>query len=497
MALARFFDKAALAATDAIQGVGYSGLRERMDRELVALAFDHSCVNTEGATIVEMLTSLLARLYPRVAFVPLDAQSEQRADRCVALARAINPAISIENQSGATRTITVGGTPLQKCTLYVGSDGWTALASRDEPTGVGRSANPFGAALAACVGAGCLFVDVFEDVVPRGAERALRWRILDAAGFPSSVELHDAFLVGVGAVGNSAAWSLARVPNISGVLHVVDPERVELSNLQRYVIPGDSDIGSLKVDLAARALRSTALDVQRHAHSWAHVVEELQHRIGLVAVAVDSEGARREVQASLPRYILNAWTQPGDLGVSRHEFVGNDACLMCLYLPSGAVPSEDAQIAAAIGLPEAVLEVRQRLHANVPLDRAFLSRIAAARGVPTEGLIGFEGRPLRDFYVEAICGGVLLRLGGSGRTEARDAATPLAHQSAAAGVLLAAELVGKASGLLKAPPPVSTRYNVLRPLTAPVNVNAAKDGTGKCICRDPDFVAAFQAKHAS
>ncbi len=497
MALASFFEKAALAATDAIQGLGYSSLRERMDHESVALAFDHSCVGTEGATTVELLTNLVARLYPRIAIVPLDAQSEQKADGLVALARAINPAIAIENASGATRTVVVGSTSLRTCTVYVGSDGWTALVSRDEPVGVGRSANPFGAALAACVGAGCLFADVFEDVVPRGPERSLRWRILDAAAFPSSVEFHDAFLVGVGAVGSSAAWSLAHVPQISGVLHVVDPERVELSNLQRYVIPADSDVGDLKVDLAARALRSTALDVRRHAHSWAAVVDGLQHRIGLVAVAVDSERARREVQASLPRYILNAWTQPGDLGVSRHEFVGNDACLMCLYLPSGAVPSEDAQIAAAIGLPEALIEVRQRLHANAPLDRAFLSRIAAARGVSTEGLIAFEGRQLREFYVEAVCGGVILRLGGTGGTESRDAATPLAHQSAAAGVLLAAELVGKASGLLKAPPPVSTRYNVLRPLAAPVDVNAAKDGTGKCICRDPDFIAVFQAKHAS
>ena len=35
----------------------------------------------------------------------------------------------------------------------------------------------------------------------------------------------------------------------------VDPEAVALSNLQRYVLTGEGDVGALKVDLLARAAR--------------------------------------------------------------------------------------------------------------------------------------------------------------------------------------------------------------------------------------------------
>ena len=80
-----------------------------------------------------------------------------------------------------------------------------------------------------------------------------------------------------------------------------------------------------------------------------------------VLVAVDSAQARRAVQAALPRVLTNAWTQVGDLGISRHRFVVDQACACCMYLPEGGQPNEDEIIAGAIGLPGEVREVRKLL----------------------------------------------------------------------------------------------------------------------------------------
>ena len=77
---------------------------------------------------------------------------------------------------------------------------------------------------------------------------------------------------------------------------------------------------------------------------------------------------RRAVQASLPEWIGNAWTQPGDLGVSLHRFQAG-ACLSCLYLPAHATPSEDAIVAEALRIPDHVMEIRKSLHFSEPAPK--------------------------------------------------------------------------------------------------------------------------------
>jgi hypothetical protein len=105
-------------------------------------------------------------------------------------------------------------------------------------------------------------------------------------------------------------------------------------------------------------------------------------KVDSVLSAVDSAKARIEIQASLPRRIFNAWTQRGEAGVSRHSFLGNKACLACLYMPTGGAVNEDVLVVRALRLPEDELtlrEVRRRLQLNEATDRGFLERIAQHR----------------------------------------------------------------------------------------------------------------------
>ena len=119
--------------------------------------------------------------------------------------------------------------------------------------------NPFGAGFAACLAAANLFRFLF---LPDGKS------LLDEdVGFPpdaaslpylTAAESSDPLvLVGVGAIGNSAAWALSRTP-LGGKIWLIDPESVELSNLQRYVLCARSDEGGVKVEIARKAFRRAA-----------------------------------------------------------------------------------------------------------------------------------------------------------------------------------------------------------------------------------------------
>jgi len=225
---------------------------------------------------------------------------------------------------------------------------------------------------------------------------------------------------------------------------------------------------------------------------WAAHVETIQgHKVDTVLSAVDSANARIQIQASLPRVIYNAWTQRGEAGVSRHFFLGDSACLACLYLPTGQAPSEDIVISRALRLGEddaTVREVRRRLHLSVPTERSFLERIAAAAGVEVEKLAAFENRPLRELYVEAVCGGRVMEFHQAALQV--KAEVPMGFQSALAGILLAAELARPARL-----PHTVTQIDLLGSFPERPGIPKAKMLTPRCLCLDEDFIEVFREKY--
>lgn len=212
-----------------------------------------------------------------------------------------------------------------------------------------------------------------------------------------------------------------------------------------------------------------------------------------VAVALDNAADRIGLQASLARWIVNAWTQELDLGISRHEFDEGKACLACLYMPAGAIKSEDEKLAEELRLPEAKQEIRELLQKGDGVSENFVQRVATAFAVPYAQLQPFVGQPLRNFHQKAICGGMMIGLTGTGTPGM--AVVPMAFQSALAGLGLAADLVKHAAGL-PVPASTSTRVNLLRPLASVLADPHAHDASGRCICSDEDFLNAYRRKYA-
>jgi hypothetical protein len=121
------------------------------------------------------------------------------------------------------------------------------------------------------------------------------------------------------------------------------------------VLITQGDVDGHKSLLAARQFTGTNVKALPHRQKWGAYLRGISSwKLERVAAAVDSAEDRQAIQASLPKWVVNAWTQPGDLGVSRHGFLGADACLTCLYFPDEVGQHLDRIIAVAIGLPEPI-----------------------------------------------------------------------------------------------------------------------------------------------
>lgn len=496
MALADYFGRDAVAISQVLQGFETDAFIERLDGVQVAIAFgEEAATSRDGRQLLDLSVRLLARLYPRLTFNTNPA-GETTAEELMTLASNINPNIEVLVTDAPDAALEIGrdAPSVDAPTIYAGCDAWIGRVGIKGPYQTSDIGNPYGAGFAACLAAANLFRHLF---LPEGAsylDSSVSFPP-DGDTFPSlavDAATDPLVLVGSGAVGNSAVWALARTP-LFGDIHLVDPETVDLGNLQRYVLCGRSDEGSVKVDIAARSFVG-GLRPHPHREALASFLEANGYKWERVLVALDSAHDRRAVQASLPRWIANAWTQDGDLGVSSHNFLGPDACLACLYLPTQESASEDQIIAEGLRIPGLQTQVRFLLGTGQGIERSMCEAIASAWQIPTAALEPYVGRPLRVLWVEGVCGGGIIPLEQVGSAP-RELHVPLAFQSALAGVLLAAEAIRDVLTAGSQRKTLVRRVDLLAPLRDTLPQPARKAGTGRCICEDQDFVSAYRVKY--
>lgn len=499
MALAPFIRKASLGAVDVLAGISVEQFEKLVSGVSVAVEFDSSASGTfEGRTALELILNLVARLYPRIILRPTE-ESRTFSDQLAETALKINPALDVDERGNPEAAIVLGnssGLGLEK-KIFVGSDSWVSKISTHKPQGFGASSVPFGPAGAACLAAANLFRLVFAQFLENAQLDKDLWLDLRDYSIGQQRERGDEFirpnriglvrLVGIGAIGNAVVWTLAR-SGVSGCLHLIDPETVDETNPQRYVLATVGAEGTYKTEMAKQALDGSRLNGVSFNTNWAgYLAQTGEWRIPFVAVGVDTAEARCEIQGTLPGFILNSWTQAGDLGISRHEFLGNQACLCCLYLPTGPRPSLEELVAGAINYRGNVHALRNILYYNRPLTTEWLDRIAADMGCERAKLDPFLGTSILDFYNRGICGGIVFSNRGM------RIYIPMAFQSAMAGVMLAAEIVKGRERVSSTG--VTTKINLLRPVGK--YLNEPENKRPQCICRDPDYVLRYEEKYST
>lgn len=485
MALAPFFERV-YGALGGHLAISRESLTAVLDNVTVGIRCGKK-LHKNDLWIAELSTNLLARLYPRLAI----SGPPKQCSALRALALQINPHIELVKYAPDATTLCVGSVGAEGA-IFPGASGWVAHVDHIASQRMGP-ANPYAAGAAATLSCAELFRRIFLKSEPEQdvSVSLLNFDKETGANLKlKNADVGDVLFVGVGAVGNAALWALARDSHVLGRLWLVDAENVALSNLQRYVLATYSDIDRSKVLLGQESLSKTKLSVEPRQLT----LEQFAEACGPITtpttvVSVDNIDGRRSAQALLPQLVINGWTGDQALGASWHVLSRDAACLACLYHPHGQGSSAIEQAAKALGLPHdrtALLWVTAQ-----PLSDADIRSAATALGVQESELAPWRGKSLGDLYTDVVCGAVPLDVRGVGRVET----VPLAHQSALAGILMAAELLKRTRPELAAlsqPEPLVSWDNVLQ--AAPGIWRKPRAREIGCLCGDPDYQAVYAQK---
>lgn len=512
MALAKYFSKNLLAINQLLHS-NHDELVRVLSNQVVGILFGKNASSTfEGLATLDLVTRLVARLYPKIKFQNV-ARDEQVLRNLVELALGINGAIEIiEDGTPADCLLVVGDvapsevptTSEHGIKLFCGSDGWNARISLNGPVPFSQqSTNPFGAGAAGCLVTSFLFRHIFRQYLgelPRSYEIIYSTydnRLNSSVNPPvGPVQMNDLVIAGLGAIGNGCIWALSRLPCLGGTIALVDKETLAETNLQRYIMKEESHVMQPKVDVLARYFESHQdLLVIPHQKTWSeYVAYRNDSHIHCVAVGIDNWLDRIGIQSTLPKTIFNAYTEPETIGISRHLDFTRFPCLACGYIPIEKQKNYTSEVADNLNIPQFSDVIKDYLNRNQPVDSPLLALISQSNNIPPEALQHFNGMTIPQFYSEFVCGGILLSLtGNSPNSQEMDA--PLAFQSALAGILLAAEVVKHMSDMDLASENRTDLYP-LQPLGDgnPLNRALQNDSTGRCLCHDQDFKSVYERK---
>lgn len=499
MALANFFDKINLGASQILKTYDSSAFESKLLAQCICVQFgDDALGSFEGQTALDLLIRLLARLYPNIKLknIAANGKHDDFVKQLKTLTMQINPVINLDESQEETFVLTVGNTTAINKTenaLFIGSDNWKAFYSVSTPQTIGKSHNPFGAAGAVCIACANLFRSIFNDEL---GNPALDHHVClcmynqtiidnkDAPALPEEITVNFT-LIGAGAVGNAALWTLLQIPNAKGQISLIDNQPVSISNLQRYLLMKQEHITFSKVGIISEIFQAKAgIVIQPYPSRWQEVVGTLSiDQLRLLVTALDTGIDRLLVQSTLPEKIINAWTSPECLGVSRHLDFSNEVCLACLYMPTVKVKSESEKIAAALNMPEREDFIRHYLAKNVPIDEQFIVTVSHIGGIDQAKLRQYMNQPVCILYSEGICGGGIVTLNPNSQVP-QDMEVPLAHESAMAGILLAAEVIIESLQIRTKPIEALTKINLMRPLHEHLLEKEGKHYSGKCLCQD-------------
>ncbi len=189
-------------------------------------------------------------------------------------------------------------------------------------------------------------MDFTEDQIQRYA----RHIVLPEVGGAGQEKLLNARVLVIGAGGLGAPLLMYLAAAGVGTLGVIDDDVVELSNLQRQVIHGTGDIGTVKVDSAANTITDINPEISVVTHQTrltAANVDTLIDGYDLVADGSDNFETRFLVNdachlAGKPLVSAAVLRFEGQIATFRSARGQGGPCYRCLYReapPTGLVPS--------------------------------------------------------------------------------------------------------------------------------------------------------------
>ena len=266
-----------------------------------------------------------------------------------------------------------------------------------------------------------------SDLSPEDLDRYSRQVMLEEIGYQGQQKLHDAkvCVVGVGGLGNPITTRLVAMG--VGKIRIVDRDVIELSNLHRQTMFDDSDIGEVKVEVAAKKLQKLNPNVKIEALPISvndYTALEVVDGCDVVIDALDSVNARYSLnKACIAKKI--PFVTGAAVGVSGQVFTilpKQSACYHCMFpaldedsMPTCSIEGVHPSILSIIGgieVAEAVKIITGKkpslsdriLHVDLENMDFVHTRTFKADECPVCGSGKVVEAPKEEMIIEELCG---------------------------------------------------------------------------------------------
>ena len=194
---------------------------------------------------------------------------------------------------------------------------------------------------------------------------------------PAAVNVDGVVVVGLGGIGAGFVTAASALPELAGLLTLVDKDPLDPTNLNRllYARPGDT---GFKVQLSRRALGFHA-EVDARVEWFDEFIAARGSQQDLVVVGVDKDPVRRAIQHSTPRLIFNGGTSDtASFQLTRHDYL-HGACLACIAAEELDDYPVERELARQLGLD--LDTILQYLKSGEPLPATLLRERGILTGV--------------------------------------------------------------------------------------------------------------------
>ena len=258
-------------------------------------------------------------------------------------------------------------------------------------------------------------------------DRFSRQVMLEEIGYQGQLKLKNAKIcvVGVGGLGNPITSRLAAMG--VGTLRIVDRDVIELSNLHRQTMFDESDVGQVKVEVAAKKLQKLNPDCKIEAFAISvndYTALEVIEGCDVVIDALDSVNARYALNKACVKFGIPFVTGAA-VGVSGQAFTilpKESACYYCMFpelnedtMPTCSIEGVHPSILSIVGgieVSEAVKiitgkkpSLSQRiLHIDLENLDFTSTRTFRAEECPICGTGKIPSTPKQELILEELCG---------------------------------------------------------------------------------------------
>jgi len=373
-----------------LMGSRWKSLLNQIPRDILVRVSSEIAKNSQGQLIVTFIINLLIRLHPVVNRVfleiPQDFPSFENLPRwrretlllsLKTMHKSVKPPVKLfinqrRSSTGFACHITIGsGEPLPMEGLWVGCNNWVAAISPVEAQDLSDLINPVGAYAVATLAASEAWKRILlplqneiRSMKITPMDKPLFFSTLDYSQrsdgpnptLPEDADIGRLTIVGLGAGGGAAGFTLASLPGLRGLINLIEPDEVELSNLNRYVFADNTDVTQKrpKVDCVRDLFgRNPRIRVKTWFKPYSEINNDLikEDHCHVIA-AVHSHNARYEIQYETPKVLWDGGaTDQGDFFIWR-IILGETQCMFCKHPRTQGEPEREKaeQLSKLLGL---------------------------------------------------------------------------------------------------------------------------------------------------